>query len=138
MIILSDLHRMARPRKTRRRLRKQKGAGTQQVKVLVYSDPHHEDAIYINNLSERRINSIVIAAEDFLNEHFKENSSPNYYFATFDQMNNSIIMYYGTHGETFDSLEKKNFPPGALQKILSTRLTVVVVENDVFYVKFVQ
>jgi hypothetical protein len=129
---------MARPaKKTRKTRRKQKGAGTQQVKVLVYLDPYYEHAIHINNLSEKRINSIVIAAQDFLNEHFKENSSPNHYFATFDQINNSIVMYYGTHGETFDSLEKKNFPPGALQKILSTRLTVVVVENDVFYVKFV-
>lgn len=127
---------MARPRKTRRRLRKQKGAGTQQVKVLVYSDPQYEHPININNISEKRINSIVIAAQDFLNEHFKENSSPNHYFATFDQINNTIIMYYGTHGNTYDSLEKKNFPPGAIQKILSTRLTVVVVENDVFYVKF--
>ncbi len=124
-------------RKTQKRQRKQKGGGTQQVKLLVYSDANHEHLIHIINLSERRINSIVLGALDYLNDHFRERNSPNKYIGSFDETTNLIRINYGILGETEADIEIKNFPPGVLQKILRTELSIVVVDNDVFYLKFV-
>lgn len=123
-------------RKTQKR-RKQKGGGTQKVRVLVYSDPNHEHLIHISNLSERRINSIILGALDYLNDHFRERNSSNKYIGSFDESTNLIRINYGILGETEADIEIKNFPPGVVQKILRTELSIVVVDNDVFHLKFV-